>query len=171
MRLLFSGISQRLFLIEVLPPSLNSLTYKGQRLLPSESSSKHDASSFNAQRMINSRFGPTYPPARHPSYPDECILSYPGVVFGFSKDPSCIEATIEKSLSARARPGLESDGGHRSPNAAENKPLRRLIVIGHHSPSEHAQPFLVTDAPEHDLSLPAVADGDISYVTIEVSCD
>ncbi|CAD6572241.1 MAG: hypothetical protein CYPHOPRED_004757 [Cyphobasidiales sp. Tagirdzhanova-0007] len=160
-RLLFSGITQRLLLIEVLPPVLATLNYKGQSLLPFSDASAHLPSTLNAQRMLNKRFGPTYPPSQHPSYSNEQILSYPGVIFGFRMDPSLTKSSADPSVSKKDP--IDKDGGEESV-ANTSRPLRRLLVTLHNPSNEHAEPFPDIAELDTGFPLPAVADGDISHL-------
>lgn len=85
LRLVFSGDSQTLLLIEILSQTLISkLEWAGRPLIDSTSTAYS-----NIQRLLNAKFGPTYPSTSHPAfgtgtgYTHEQILTYPGVVFGF----------------------------------------------------------------------------------------
>ena len=115
LRLVFAGPIQRLLLIEVVgDPCLRRATWKGERLLPSPSSSSSPPKQ-TAFKLLNARFGPTYPPS--PGYPDiEQILSYPGIVFAYP---------VEQSVVAG------SSGG-----SGENaQRLLSRIIISQHDPS------------------------------------
>ena len=115
--------------------------------------------------MLNKRFGPTYPPSQHPSYSNEQILSYPGVIFGFRMDPSLTKSSADPSVSKKDP--IDKDGGEESV-ANTSRPLRRLLVTLHNPSNEHAEPFPDIAELDTGFPLPAVADGDISHVSVIV---
>ena len=92
-RLLFSGTTQRLLTCELTSPSLEHVLWEGQPLILRSSwdtlDNNDDADSppANPQKLLNSRFGPTYPPNPHPAFPDERVLLYDGVAFGYPDKP------------------------------------------------------------------------------------
>ena len=88
-RLLFSGTTQRLLTCELTAPSIEDVLWEGQPLIPRSSWYTHnddaDSPPPNPQKLLNSRFGPTYPPIPHPAFSDERVLLYDGVAFGYSE--------------------------------------------------------------------------------------
>lgn len=198
-RLIFPGQAQRLEIIEVLPPAISSvITWKGRPLLAtghgndqyqssttlnsssstsSPPSSSSSSSTINPQRLLNSKFGPTYPPSAHPSFEDELVLSYPGVVFGFPQNitKTKTDSTVTGSATSRAKDitdarcaSAKSDptsGQLSSPSC----PLNRMLVSRHDPSANHAPPYpdiskLVQSSNPYPLS-----EGDISFVDIHVS--
>lgn len=117
---------------------------------------------LNPQRALNSKFGPTYPPSAHPSFAEELVLSYPGVVFAFCKDG----APVVKSNGAPAAKKVENT----SNTASESKcPLTRLVVSRHDPSANHATAYPDVMKLEQYSTPYTVAEGDIAYVDIEVS--
>lgn len=109
---------------------------------------------LNPQRALNSKFGPTYPPSPHPSYPDELVLSYPGVVFAFHKDGVVTPQPNVPSLTKKAD---------------QKCPLTRLVVSRHDPSANHATAFPDIVKLEQSQVPHPVAEGDIDYADIEVS--
>ena len=141
-------MSQRLTAIQVEAPLIECLTYKGKPLVPSSSSSS--SSPIAPLRLLHATFGPTYPPAPHPAYKDEAILSYPGVIFSFSKDT------------------VSSSNGQDNAANASQQPIRRVIVTGHNPNSDNAPLFPDFVNLSTTTTLPPLANGDISHVEIDV---
>ena len=139
----------------MLPPAiLSTITWKNQRLFPSESST-------DSQRALNSKFGPTYPPSPHPSFPDELVLSYPGVVFAFHKD----NAAVSRSSAQPASTSKKEET-----TTPEIKcPLTRLVVSRHDPSANHATAYPDIAKLEQSQVPYSTAEGDIAYADIEVS--
>lgn len=109
---------------------------------------------LNPQRALNSKFGPTYPPSSHPSYPDELVLAYPGVVFAFYKDGV---VTPQPTVASTTKKG------------DQKSPLTRLVVSRHDPSVNHATAFPdIVKLEQFQVPHP-VAEGDIDYADIEVS--
>lgn len=148
----------------MLPPAISSvITWKGQALFPNTPSSfASDGSAFmlNPQRALNSKFGPTYPPSSHPSFPEEAVLSYPGVVFAFYTDgPAVVKSN-----------GRQPADGSQSPRDTANQkcPLTRIVVSRHDPSAVHASAYPDISKLEQNHVPYTVAEGDIAYVDIEV---
>lgn len=110
--------------------------------------------------MLNSRLGPTYPPTAHPSHEDECILAYPGVVFGF---PATGTGAVAKTTS------LSAGATTTRTNSDDTSILTRVIVSTHDPNMSHAPPFPdVSKLQVLPSSLPAMR-GDIEEVQIQVT--
>lgn len=152
-RLIFSGSSQRLELVEILPPAISStITWKGQRLFPSNGPT-------DAQKALNSKFGPTYPPSPHPKFPDELVLSYPGVVFAFHRDnASSRSSALPTSTTRQAGSKIAED----------RCPLTRLVVSRHDPSANHATAYPDIAKLEQSQDPYPIAEGDVSYADIEV---
>lgn len=116
---------------------------------------------LNPQRALNSKFGPTYPPSAHPSFPEEVVLSYPGVVFAFYKGAP----TPHKPNGIQAATGSQSS----KESVSQNCPLTRLVVSRHDPSAVHATAYPDISKLEQNQAPYAVAEGDIAYVDIEVS--
>ena len=151
LRLVFASESQTLVLIEVTPPVLHQLMWKEQPLLPPSGSSSGDASRIDAHRLLNSIFGPTYPPAQHPSYPEERTTSYPGIVFGYPGKPS-----------QAATPKACKDMPH---------PISRVIVSSHDPAPSGGRDFpdVALLSKDSIKKHPGVTTGDVECVDITVS--
>jgi hypothetical protein len=115
---------------------------------------------LNPQRALNSKFGPTYPPSPHPTFADELVLSYPGVVFAFNRDAAA-PSKLSGTTAARKT-------GSQSNTSDENCPLTRLVVSRHDPSANHATAYPDITKLEQDQSPYLVAEGDVACVDIEV---
>jgi hypothetical protein len=161
--LLYSGTTQRLELIEALPPAIaSSITWKEQPIFPTPSSSLADGSAFllNPQRALNSKFGPTYPPSPHPSFGNELVLTYPGVVFAFLKDGAVPSPASRIPV---------TNGGNDKRSNQQASPLTRLVVSRHDPSANHATAYPDIAKLEEMQAEHSVAEGDIAYVDIQVT--